>query len=556
MKSPEANRVTDAVGRGFITLERLAVRLQALTGWQRFATAFGLGLLTVVAHAPIHLFAILLITLPCVVWLLDGTDTPTRENWRPARAAAAIGWWFGFGYFLGSLYWIGEAFLVEAEMFGWLLPFAVTGLPAGLALFTAAAFAAARCHWGAGYRRTQTLAVTWAAAEWLRGHILTGLPWNLPGHTVTASDSLMQSVALFGPYGATLLVLGTFLTIASYDPRRRQARDDNGMRELGVWRPAAVAFAVLGLVWFGGAVRLIASDEAWVEGVTLRLVQPNVPQREKWKPENRQEIVGQFLRMSDVPGDQGAMPTHIVWPESALPFIVNREPVLRSAISRVLAPGGVLLLGAVRGEPDETRPDRELGKFFNSLHIVGPDGEIRETYDKAHLVPFGEYLPFQSVLEAIGLRQLTQLRGGYQSGPGPRTLAVPGAPSVSPLICYEVIFSSGVVGAERPGWMVNVTNDAWFGSSAGPYQHLAQARLRAVEQGLPVARSANTGISAMIDPFGRILDAVPLNREGAIDSKLPEALPPTLYARLGDWIFLMLLAAMAALTLVKPARAR
>jgi len=236
MKSPEANRVTDAVGRGFIMLERLAVRLQALTGWQRFATAFGLGLLTVAAHAPIHLFAILLITLPCVIWLLDGTDTPTRENWRPARAAAAIGWWFGFGYFLGSLYWVGEAFLVEAEMFGWLLPFAVTGLPAGLALFTAAAFAAARCHWGAGYRRTLTLAVTWAVAEWLRGHILTGLPWNLPGHTVSVSDSLMQSVALFGPYGATLLILATFLTIASYDPRRRQVRDDNGMRELEIGR--------------------------------------------------------------------------------------------------------------------------------------------------------------------------------------------------------------------------------------------------------------------------------------------------------------------------------
>ena len=262
------------------------------------------------------------------------------------------------------------------------------------------------------------------------------------------------------------------------------------------------------------------------------------------------------MRMSDAPGEPAASPTHIVWPESALPFIVDREPVLRSAISRVLAPGGVLLLGAVRGEPDETKPDRDLGRFFNSLHIMGPDGEIRDTYDKAHLVPFGEYLPLQSVLEAVGLQQLTRLRGGYQSGPGPETLAVPGAPAVSPLICYEIIFSGTVVGAERPGWMVNVTNDAWFGSSAGPYQHLAQARLRAVEQGLPIARAANTGISAMIDPFGRVLDNVPLNREGVIDTKLPEALPPTLYARIGDWLFLVLLGAVAALARRKPAASR
>ncbi len=556
MKSPEVNKATELVGRGFVMLERFATQLQALSGWRRFGAAFAAGLFTVAAQPPLHVFAILLVTLPSVVWLLDGTDTPSKENWKPARAAAAIGWWFGFGYFLGGLYWIGEAFLVEAEMFGWLLPFAVTGLPAGLALFTAAAFAAARFFWGVGYRRTLVLAVAWAVAEWLRGHVFTGLPWNLPGHVVTVSDALMQSVALFGSYGATLLILVTFLTIASFDPRRRPVRDDQGMRELGVWRPAAVAFAVLGLVWFGGGVRLMASESAWVEGVMLRLVQPNVPQREKWKPENRQEIVGQFLRMSDGPGDEGVLPTHIVWPESALPFIVDREPVLRSAISRVLAPGGVLLLGSVRGEPDETRPDRELGRFYNSFHIVGPDGEIRETYDKAHLVPFGEYLPFQSLLEAIGLRQLTQLRGGYRSGPGPRTLAVPGAPAVSPLICYEVIFSSGVVGADRPGWMVNVTNDAWFGSSAGPYQHLAQARLRAVEQGLPVARAANTGISAMIDPFGRMLDSVALNREGVVDSKLPMALPPTLYARTGDWLFLLLLIAIGVLSQVKPARAR
>jgi len=543
MTEPEiGTRATEFLGRGFAAGEAAAERLRALGGWRRLGIAFALGVLSVAAQPPVNLLVVLVVTLPCLVWLLDGTDEPSRENWRPARAAAAIGWWFGFGYFLAGLFWIGEAFLVEAETFGWLMPFAITGLPAGLGLLTAAAFAAARCFWGPGYRRILSLAVAWAIAEWLRGHILTGFPWNLPGQVVTASDTLMQSAALFGPYGLTLLVLIVFLSLGSYDPRRRPPRKDFGPREEGVWKPAAVSYAVFGLIWFGGMVRLVAADTTWVEGVTLRLVQPNVQQVEKWKPENRQEILGQFLRMSEVPTDDGGQPTHIVWPESALPFLIDREPVIRSIISRMLAPGGVLILGAVRGESESNRPDANLTRFYNSLHVIGPDGSIRATYDKAHLVPFGEYLPLQPLLEAIGLQQLTRLRGGYQPGPGPVTLDVPGAPPVSPLICYEIIFPGTVAGSKRPGWIVNVTNDAWFGGSAGPYQHLAQARLRAIEQGLPVARSANTGISAMIDPYGRVLATVPLNRHGHIDSRLPTALAPPLYARVGDWLFLVLLA--------------
>jgi len=530
----------DGLGRCFVLVEKGAAYLYALAGWRRFAAAFCAGLLSVAAHPPVYMLAILLLTLPSVIWLLDGVGEPTRENWRSARAAAAVGWWFGFGYFFAGLYWIGEAFLVEADTFGWLLPFAITVLPAGLALFTAAAFAVARCFWRSGYRRVLVLAVAWACAEWLRGHVLTGFPWNLPGQIVVASDALMQSAALFGAYGLTFLILLVFLSLGTYDPRRRVPREDLGAREEGIWRTPALAFAALGLIWLGGALRLLSADVSTVEGVMLRIVQPNVEQAEKWKPENRQEILGQFLRMSEAPTEAGTQPTHIIWPESALPFLIDREPVIRSIVSRMLAPGGVLLLGAVRGEPDPARPNVELGRFYNSLHLVGPDGEIRSTYDKAHLVPFGEYLPFQPLLEAIGLQQLTQLRGGYQSGPGPITMAVPGAPDVSPLICYEIIFANGVVGQERPGWIVNVTNDAWFGSSAGPYQHLAQARLRAVEQGLPVVRAANTGISAMIDPFGRLVETVSLNQSGKIDAPLPVALTATPYSRIGDWLFLLL----------------
>lgn len=519
--------------------------LFVLSGWRRFLAAFGLGLVSVLAQPPFEMIVVLVFTLPALVWLLDGTGEPTKENWRAARAAAAIGWWFGFGYFFASLYWIGEAFLVEAETFGWMLPFAVTGLPAGLGLFTALAFGLARCFWGRGATRVLVLAIAWALAEWLRGHILTGFPWNLPGQVAATSDALMQGAALFGVYGLTFILLLVFLSAAAFDPRVKLKDASYSWKSDEVGRPVLLAYLTLILLWVGGVLRLAGSEEAYVDNMALRLVQPNVEQTAKWVPENRQEILGLFLRMSDEAPREGPRPTHILWPESAIPFLVDREPVIRAAISRILSPDGVLMLGSVRGEPDPAQTlspnSRPVMQFYNSFYVMGADGEIRATYDKAHLVPFGEYLPLQNVLEAIGLQQLTRLRGGYEEGPGAATLEVPGAPPVGPLICYEIIFPGKTVGTTRPGWLANVTNDAWFGQSAGPYQHLAQARLRAVEQGLPVARAANTGISAMIDPYGRLLSSIALNKAGILDTRLPQALTPTLYARIGDLLFFALI---------------
>ncbi|MEQ9518215.1 MAG: apolipoprotein N-acyltransferase [Parvibaculum sp.] len=544
-------RASEIVEQVLARAERASLYLYGLAGWKRLLAAFALGVLSVAAQPPFELFAALAFTLPALVWLLDGTGEPSKENWRAARRAAAIGWWFGFGYFFASLYWIGEAFLVEADTFGWMLPFAVTGLPAGLGFFTAIAFAVARFFWGKGVSRVLVLALAWTVAEWLRGHILTGLPWNLLGQVAAASDALMQSAALFGVYGLTLVLLLVFLSPAAFDPRLSTKDKAYTWKLDAVGRPVLIAYLSLMLLWLGGAMRLAASEAAFVEGVTLRLVQPNVEQQAKWLTENRQEILGLFLRMSDEAPKEGPEPTHILWPESAIPFLVDREPVIRSAISRILSPGGVLMLGSVRGEADPSSvlsPNaRPTMRFYNSFYVMGPDGEIRSTYDKAHLVPFGEYLPLQNLLEAIGLQQLTRLRGGYHTGTGPMTLQVPGAPAVSPLICYEIIFPGRSVGAERPGWIANVTNDAWFGQSAGPYQHLAQARLRSVEQGLPVARAANTGISAMIDPYGRVLNSIPLNTVGVLDTRLPEALPAPLYARVGDLVFFFMIAGLIVL---------
>lgn len=538
-------------------LGQIAQTIQNWQGWQRYLAAFVAGLALLLAQPPFGFLPILLIAYPVFYWLLDGLDDPSRGNRQPMWQAAFVGWAAGFGFFLAGLNWIGEAFLVEAEDFGWMMPFAVTLLPAGLALFWGAAFAVARWVWPRGWLRVLVLTVALCLAEWLRGHILTGFPWNLPGQALVSSGPLLQTGALVGIYGMSLLTVLVFSAFAAHDPRNTEPRSvepqnavpyDGLLREPRVWQPVCALLSLLVLLWAGGAVRLANATDETVPGVMLRLVQPSVPQADKWRPENRQEILGQFLRMSSETSESdAATPTHIIWPESAIPFLLDREPVIRSVISRVLLPSAVLITGSVRGEPDPLQPQRDLARFYNSLHVVGPDGSIRGTYDKAHLVPFGEYLPLQGWLESIGLEQLTRLRGGYQSGPGPVSMAVPGAPAASPLICYEVIFPGAGIGPDRPGWIVNVTNDAWFGTSIGPHQHLAQARLRAVEQGLPVVRVANTGISAIVGPYGAVRSQLGLNVRGVIDGALPAEIKPTLFARIGDLGFFILVLGLLGL---------
>ncbi|MCE9648174.1 MAG: apolipoprotein N-acyltransferase [Parvibaculum sp.] len=534
-------------------LRRLARDLGHLSGWRRWACAFLAGALSVLALPPIHFLPILFLSFPILVWLLDGVDgggeplTPRKAM----RASAAIGWWFGFGYFLLGLYWIGFAFMVEADKFAVFMPFAVIALPAGLALFTAAATLIARLVWWRGYARIAALAVSWAVFEWLRGHILTGFPWNLIGESFTSSQGLMQWAALTGVYGLSLIVVLIAAAPASFDPREDEDGERHAMH-MQNWLVLLGALAALGLLWIGGAARLglaMPAPAIGPETTMLRLVQPNIAQTEKWKPESRLAILGEFLRMSAEPTSAApkglGRKSIVIWPESALAIFLAREPYVLSAISRILPQGALLVTGSVRGEPGPDSPPDHLQFFYNSLYAVNSDGRIVATYDKFHLVPFGEYLPYHRWLSRIGLHKLTKLQGSFDTGPGPVTLSLPGAPPVSPLICYEIIFPGEVVSsAERPGWIVNVTNDAWFGTSSGPYQHLSQARLRAVEQGLPVARAANTGISAVIDAYGRVVAEKPLNASGVVDAALPPALAPTPYARLGDWIFLAMLLAV------------
>lgn len=559
-----------------VSITSLAERLHGLGGWPRRLTAFAAGAASVLAMAPFFLWPVLWITLPALVWLIDGASFPrrrestqtagplpssgvgprlresdgVRQHWRRALAAAAVGWWFGFGYFVAGLFWVGEAFLVEAEVFAVLLPVAVTLLPAGMALYYAAASAIAACFWRAGPSRVLVLALTLSAMEWLRGHAFTGFPWNVLGYALTYPLPLMQSAALVGVHGLTLVAVLVFAlppvlwSDAACGPAGRR------MRAMAL----AAALAPLAAMAAFGYVRLALALAETVPGVKVRIVQPSVPQREKWRPENQQRFFLDHLDLSTTnpTGHHDAAGiTHIIWPEAATPFLVLDHAGARAAIGNMLPPGAFLITGALRVEPappGSSRPRR----IFNSLLVLGAGGSLTGLYDKVHLVPFGEYLPMQSFLESIGLEQLTRIRGGFDIGPKPRPLlGVPGLPAAAPLICYEAIFPGAAVqGTQRPGLLLNVTNDGWFGNTTGPHQHLHQARIRAVEEGLPLLRAANNGISAAIDGYGRVLARLDLDVRGTIDAELPAALPPTPYTRLGDLGFLALWLAVAGLAAV------
>ena len=531
-------------------------KVRGARGRKRAALALVAGMASVLALAPFFLSPVLLLTLPVLVWLLDGAASADSAQ-GGARTAFAVGWWFGFGYFLLGLFWIGEAFLVEPELFAWLLPFAVTLMPAGLALFWGAACAAATRFWRPGLSRILVLAVSLSVAEWLRGHILTGFPWNVLGYALAWPLTLMQGAGLVGIYGLTLLAVVTFtspLVLAA-----------DASHEASAWRRwragAMLALLPATLLAIYGAVRL-AEPVSTVPGVMLRIVQPSVAQRDKWRREKQREVFDDHLALSatDADGRKVGLDgiTHVVWPEASMPFLPLDSPEALEEIGAMLAGRARLIAGALRverasGSHDAAIPERATAslKVFNSLVVFGPGGKPEAVYDKIHLVPFGEYLPLQPLLEAIGLRQLTRLRGGFSAGSSPRpVLDIPGLVKAIGLVCYEAIFPGAIVqGSVRPGVLVNVTNDGWFGNTTGPRQHLHQARVRAVEEGLPLVRAANNGISAVIDPYGRVTHRIDLNVRGSVDAPLPATAARPPYGAFGDWAWLALAVLCALMAL-------
>jgi apolipoprotein N-acyltransferase len=495
-------------------------------GLRRVLIAFSAGALSALAMAPVDAWPVLFVTFPILVWLTDGAAAGRLGG---VPSAAVAGWWFGFGYFLAGLYWVGYAFLVDAKAFGWLLPVAVIGLPSFLALYTAFGLALARMLWTRGPSRLIALALALTLAEWLRGHLFTGFPWNTIGYALTGPLVLAQGAALVGIWGLTFAAVLIFASPAALADDRADTRRP--------WLPVLMGALLLIALAAYGAMRLSQAPTQFVDGVRLRIMQPNLPQDEKFNYGAKQQVMSRYLALSDRstgPQSTGVRDvTHLIWPESAFPFFLTREPDALAQIAELLPPGTVLITGAVRA-PDPT-PGVRPTRAYNSIYVIDHDGSILSVYDKVHLVPFGEFLPFQDVLERLGLMQLTKLPGGFIAGDRRRVLNAPRAPRFLPLICYEIIFpGEAVPPGERPGWLVNLTNDGWFGLSSGPYQHLQQARVRAIEEGLPLVRAANTGVSAVIDPMGRIVNSLPLGTEGVLDAVLPRSISPPLYLRTGD----------------------
>ncbi len=508
-------------------------RLTAGSTRRRFVFAGVAGVLSAFALPPWHVVPVLVPAFIVLMWLIDAAAVMPRAR----TVTFGLGFAFGFGQFAVAFHWIASPLLVDAAATGWLIPFAVVGLAAALAVFTAVTALvyaiAVRRGWTSGAARILVFAVLWTAVEWLRGWLFTGFPWNLMGHVWSASPAMLQATAITGIFGLTLL------TVAAAAMPAILADPDPG---IGRRRALVVVLTLIlpAIVWSAGAARLAAAPAGtlpMVPDVRLRIVQPNIAQRNKWQPELRADNLRAQVALSTSP-PVGAPPTHVIWSETAVPFFLDSTPDVRDFAALAVPAGGLLITGAPRRVDTTDGP-----KFWNSVHAVDSRGVIAATYDKSHLVPFGEYVPARGILP---IDRIVPSQGDFTPGPGRRTLRLQGLPPVSPLVCYEAIFAGRVVDrADRPDWLLNLTNDAWFGNFAGPRQHFAIARIRAVEEGLPMVRAAGTGISAVIGPYGRRLASLPLGQAGILDADLPTPLRPTLYARFGN----LVLAAVLALTL-------
>lgn len=505
-------------------------------GWRRKALAVAGGAVGALTLAPFGLWPLLVVPFAMAVWLLDGVASPALH--RRLGQAFADGWYWGFGYFVASLWWLGAAFLVEADKFLWAMPFGVFGLPMVLAFFPATGFALAQLLWRPGASRIFALAGAIGFTEWCRSWLFTGFPWNAFGQALAENGLLSQTASLVGLHGLTVLAVGLAATPAVIVGLDRPARQvTTGLMALGV---------LAGMAAFGWQ-RIPAQPSPLVAGVKLRIMQPNLPQDDKFQPDKGREIVDRYLSISDratSPRTLGLQDvTHLIWPESAFPFLLDRTPAALQRISSALPRGVTLITGAARAGaslPGESQPP-----IFNAIQVITRDGGIVASYDKHHLVPFGEYLPgiFERLMHGLGLTAFVAIPGGFTASAARTVLDVPGLPPVAASICYEAIFpgevlpqvgSSGTPASRRPQVLLNVTNDAWFGRTPGPYQHASQARLRAIEEGMPMVRAANNGVSSVVDAYGRVIASLPLGTDGVLDTGLPRAIGPTTFSRVGN----------------------
>jgi apolipoprotein N-acyltransferase len=520
-------------------MERLAGKVMLLSGLPRAAVAFGAGAIGALALPPFDIFGVLFFSFTLLVWLLDGsTGNPGGGVASRLRSAFVIGWTFGFGYFVAGIWWLGNALLVEADEFAWALPLAVLGLPAYLALFYGLATAAARILWSDGIGRLAGLAAAFGVAEWLRGFVLTGFPWNAVGYGAMPIPLMMQSAAVIGLFGVNVLAVFVFSVPALLGTKKG--------RGLGLAAAVLLLAAHLGF----GAWRLHQGDAilADAEGsrLAVRIVQPLIDQAQKLDDSNRAEIFEEHLRLTALaPENEAGPPDIVVWPETSVPFILTENPDALARIADVLQEGQVLIAGAVRSE---NAGAGMAPRYYNSIYVIDSDGQIVSAADKVHLVPYGEYVPYESLLASLGITDAIAMPGGFTAAPSRSLLTLPGGQVFYPLICYEAIFPTEIGSdVDQTSALLNVTNDGWFGATPGPYQHFQQARLRSVETGRFLIRGANTGISAVVDPYGRVVDGLGYNQKGVIDTTIKGVNVPKWDNDSRKWYFWLLVGLMSAI---------
>ena len=492
-------------------MERLAGKVILLWGWRRALVAFLAGAVAALAQPPFDFFAAGFVSFTVLVWLLDGAaGDPGEGLLRRAARPFLIGWWFGFGYFVAGLWWVGNALLVEAELFAWALPFAVFGLPALLAIFYGLAAMLARLMWSDGLARIAATAFGFGVAEWLRSFVLTGFPWNPIGQAAMPVPVLMQSVGVVGMIGVnTLAVLVFAMPALLASPRGRRA--------------GFVLAALLAVLHAGyGFLSLSSVDAAPETLVHVRIVQPSIDQAEKWDASVRERIFRTYLDLSaGAPAGGAPRPELIVWPETSVPFILSQNSEALVALGQLVEEGQTLLAGAVRVEGEGA-----AARYYNAVVAIDAQGETYDAVDKVRLVPFGEYLPLAGLLSRLGMQRLVQSVSDFSAGAPRRTIEIAGGARVLPFICSEIVFP-GIAGDgdTQADLILNVTNDAWFGDTPGPYQHFRQAQLRAVEAGRPLVRAANNGISGVVDAYGRVIDAFAVDAVGVLDLSVPRQRP-------------------------------
>lgn len=510
-------------------MERIAAMVMLSAGWRRFAIAVLAGAFAALMLPPFGLFPAGFVSFSVLVWLIDGASgNPDRGVILRRWPSFLIGWSFGLGYFVASLWWTANALLVDADEFAWAVPLAAVGLPAYLAIYYGLAAALARMLWTDGFLRIAALAASFGLAEWLRGIVFTGFPWNAVGQGMTPFPLMMQSLALVG--GATMNILAVFVFAAP--------------ALLASSRGRGVGLSLAGLLFaahlgYGGYALYVAPQPAQTDRV-VRLVQPAISQADKLDDAQRAAVFQAHLDLTKAPPvDGGKPPRLIVWPETSVPFILTRSPDALSLMSDALEDGQTLFAGAVRVEGGGAEE-----RYYNSIYMIDSQGQIIGAADKVHLVPFGEFLPFEDFFRKLNLQAVAAMPGGFSAALQRGMLTLPDGFRLLPLICYEIIFPDEIEaeGSDAPDVILNITNDEWFGVSPGPWQHFLQARLTAVETGLPVIRDANSGISAVIDPRGRVTAGLAFGAKGFIDTTIPakiDTIVPKAYRTLSFGLLLL-----------------